>query len=138
MHVNKEMALLNAALCPQVFTLLTVTLPATVPQVLVILVVPCPAVMVAPVGTVHNCVTPVTAGVVKVTPTWFGHTEATLVILAGVAGKRVSDALRVDVPPQALTAVTERVPVVNVLGTLITIELPLLVTIEQPAGTVQL
>jgi protease II len=80
----------------------------------------------------------VTAGVVKVTPTWFGQTDATLVILAGVAGKRVSDTLRVDVPPHAFTAVTDSVPVVNVLGTLNTIELPLLVTIVQPAGTDQL
>ena len=69
---------------------------------LVILVVPCPAEMVAPDGTVHNCVTPVTAGVVKVTPTWLGHTDATLVILAGVPGKRVSDALRSELPPQLL------------------------------------
>ena len=59
-------------------------------------------------------------------------------MLAGVAGKRVSDALRVDVPPQLFTACTVKVPVVNVLGMFSTIELPLLVTIVQPAGTVQL
>ena len=59
-------------------------------------------------------------------------------MLAGVPGKRVSDTLRAEVPPQLFTAVTLMVPVVNVLGTFITIELPLLVTIEQPDGTVQL
>ena len=59
-------------------------------------------------------------------------------MLAGVPGKRVSDTLRIEVPPQLLTADTLIVPVVNVLGTFITIELPLLVTIEQPDGTVQL
>ena len=59
-------------------------------------------------------------------------------MLAGVPGKRVSETLRVEVPPQPFTAVTLMVPVVNVLGTFITIELPLLVTIEQPDGTVQL
>ena len=57
-------------------------------------------------------------------------------ILAGVAGKRVSDALRNELPPQLLNARTLSVPVVNVLGTFITIELPLLVTIVQPLGTV--
>ena len=59
-------------------------------------------------------------------------------MLAGVPGKRVSDTLRIEVPPQLLTADTLIVPVVNVLGTFITIELPLLVTIEHPDGTVQL
>jgi hypothetical protein len=57
-------------------------------------------------------------------------------MLAGVAGKRVSDALRNELPPQLLKARTLNVPVVNVLGTFITIELPLLVTIVQPLGTV--
>ena len=96
--------MLSADDCPQAFTLLTVTLPAVVPQVHVMLVVLCPAVIVAPVGTAHDCVTPVTAGVVNTTPVWFGHTDAAPVILAGVAGKRVSEALRVDVPPQLFTA----------------------------------
>ena len=59
-------------------------------------------------------------------------------MLAGVPGKRVSDTLRIEVPPQPFTAVTLIVPVVNVLGTFITIELPLLVTIVHPDGTVQL
>ena len=59
-------------------------------------------------------------------------------MLAGVEGKRVSDALRVDVPPQLFTTWTDKVPVVNVLDTFNTIELPLFVTIVQPAGTVQL
>ena len=59
-------------------------------------------------------------------------------MLAGVPGKRVSETLRVEVPPQPFTAVTLIVPVVNVLGTFITIELPLLVTIVHPDGTVQL
>jgi hypothetical protein len=59
-------------------------------------------------------------------------------MLAGVPGKRVSETLRVEVPPQLFTAVTLMVPVVNVLGTFITIELPLLVTIVHPDGTVQL
>jgi hypothetical protein len=102
MQASNVTALLNAALCPQAFTLLTVTLPAAVPHVQVMLVVLCPAVIVAPVGTVHNCVTPVTAGVVKVTPTWLGHTDVGPVILAGVDGKRVSDALRSELPPQLL------------------------------------
>ena len=66
------------------------------------LVVLCPAVIVAPVGVVHSCVTPVTAGVVKVTPAWLGHTDAGPVMLAGVEGKRVSDALRSELPPQLL------------------------------------
>ena len=92
--------------CPQVFTPRTVTLPAAVPQVHVILVVPCPAVIVAPVGTVHVLVTPVTAGVVKFTPTCDGHTEAGPVILAGVAGKRVSARVRVMLPPQPFKQAT--------------------------------
>jgi len=138
MQVNSVTALLSAALCPQAFTLRTVTLPAAVPQVHVMLVVLWPAVMVAPVGAAHNCVTPVTAGVVKFTPTWFGQTDAGPVMLAGVDGKRVSDAVRVDVPPQLFTACTDKVPVVNVLGIFNTIELPLLVAIVQPVGTVQL
>jgi hypothetical protein len=100
------------------------------------LVVLWPAVMVAPVGAVQSCVTPVTAGVVKFTPTWLGHTDAGPVILAGVEGKRVSEALRSELPPQLLNARTLNVPVVNVLGTFITIELPLLVAIVQPVGTV--
>ena len=66
------------------------------------LVVLWPAVMVAPVGAVHNCVTPVTAGVVNTTPTWLGHTVAAPVMLAGVAGKRVSDTLRSALPPHEL------------------------------------
>ena len=136
MQVNSVTALLSAALCPQAFTLRTVTLPAAVPQVHDMLVVLWPAVMAAPVGAVHNCVTPVTAGVVKVTPTWLGHTDAAPVMLAGVDGKRVSEALRSELPPQLLYARTLKVPVVKVLGTFITIELPLLVDIEQPVGTV--
>ena len=59
-------------------------------------------------------------------------------MLAGVAGNRVSDALRDAEAPHRLTAATVSVPVVNVLGTFITMEVPLLVTIEHPAGTVQL
>ena len=54
MQVNNVNALLRAALCPQAFTLRTVTLPAAVPQVHVMLVVLWPAVMVAPVGAAHN------------------------------------------------------------------------------------
>jgi len=104
MHVNSVTALLSAALCPQAFTLRTVTLPAAVPQVHIMLVVLWPAVMVAPVGAVQSCVTPATAGVVNTTPTWLGHTDAAPVMLAGVDGKRVSDAVRVDVPPQLFTA----------------------------------
>jgi hypothetical protein len=57
-------------------------------------------------------------------------------MLAGVDGKRVSDALRNELPPQLLYARTLRVPVVKLLGTLMTIEFPLLVTIVQPDGTV--
>lgn len=136
MHVASVNALLRALDCPQAFTPRTVTLPAAVPQVHVMLVVFCPPVIVAPVGTAHNCVTPVTAGVVKFTPTWFGQTLAGPVMLAGVAGKRVSDALREALPPHEFTACTVNVPVVNVLGTFSTIEVPLLVTIVQPVGTV--
>ena len=104
MQVSKETAKVRVLDCPQAFTPRTVTLPAAVPQVHVMLVVFWPAVIVAPVGTVHNCVTPVTAGVVKFTPTWFGQTLAGPVMLAGVAGKRVSDALRAALPPHKLTA----------------------------------
>lgn len=102
------------------------------------LVVFCPAVMVAPVGTVHVLVTPVTAGVVKFTPTCDGHTDAGPVILAGVAGKRVSDKVRVMLPPQLFTQATLRVPVVNVLGILIVTVFKLLETIVHPTGAVQL
>ena len=138
MHVSSVSALLNAADCPQVFTPRTVTLPATVPQVHVILVAPCPAVIVVPVGTVHVLVTPVTAGVVKFTPTCDGHTEAGPVILEGVAGKRVSANVRVMLPPQLFTQATLNVPVVKVLGTLMVTVLRLLDTIVHPVGAVQL
>ena len=57
-------------------------------------------------------------------------------MLAGVAGKRVSDALRSELPPQLLYALTLKVPVVKLLGTLSTIELPLFVTIVQLDGAV--
>jgi hypothetical protein len=115
-----------------------VTLPAAVPQLHVIEVVPCPPVITALFGAVHNCVTPVTVGVVKFTPTWLGHTDAGPDMLAGMAGRRVSDALRVAEPPHALTTCTLSVPVVKVLGIFRTIELPLFVAIEHPDGTVQL
>jgi hypothetical protein len=59
-------------------------------------------------------------------------------MLAGVEGSRVSDTLLVADPPHAFTACTLNVPVVNVLGIFKTIELPLLVAILQPEGTVQL
>ena len=78
------------------------------------------------------------AGVENTTPTWFGHTVEGPEILAGVAGKRVKEALREELTPQIFTAATVSVPVVNVLGTFITIDVPLFVTIEQPEGTVQL
>jgi hypothetical protein len=92
--------------------------------------------MAAPLGTAHSCVTPLTAGVVNTTPTWFGQTEAAPVMLAGVEGKRVSDAVRSELPPQLLYARTLNVPVVKVFDTFNTIELPLLVTMVQPDGTV--
>ena len=130
--------MLLAADCPQAFTPRTVTLPAAVPQVHVILVVPCPAVIVAPVGTVHVLVTPVTAGVVKFTPTCDGHTDAGPVMLAGVAGKRVSANVRVMLPPQLFTQATLNVPVVKVLGTLIVTVFKLLDAMVHPAGAVQL
>jgi hypothetical protein len=57
-------------------------------------------------------------------------------MLAGVAGKRVSDALRNELPPQALYARTLSVPVVNELGIFITIEVPLFVTMVHPVGAV--
>ena len=138
MHVSKVNALLLVADCPQAFTPRTVTLPAAVPQVHVILVVPCPAVIVAPVGTVHVLVTPVTAGVVKFTPTCDGHTEAGPVMLEGVAGKRVSANVRVMLPPQLFTQATLNVPVVKVLGTLIVTVFKLLDAMVHPAGAVQL
>jgi len=136
MQVARVTDLLNAADCPQAFTLRTVTLPADVPQLHVMLVAPWPPVILTPAGTAHVCVTPVTAGVVKFTPTWFGQTLAGPEMLAGVAGRRVSDTLRSELPPQLLYARTLNVPVVKVLGTFITIELPLSVTIVQPDGTV--
>jgi len=101
-------------------------------------VVFCPAVIVAPVGTVHVLVTPVTAGVVKFTPTCDGHTEAGPVMLAGVAGKRVSAKVRVILPPQPFKQATLKVPVEKVLGTLMVTVLRLLDTIVHPAGAVQL
>ena len=57
-------------------------------------------------------------------------------MLAGVEGKRVNDAVRTALPLHILYARTLKVPVVNVLGTFITIEVPLLVTIVHPVGTV--
>jgi hypothetical protein len=138
MQTSKVNALVNAADDPQVLTLFTVTLPATVPQVHVMLVVPWPAVIAAPVGTVHNWVTPVTAGVVKFTPTCDGQTEAAPVMLAGVPGKRVSASVLLTLPPQLFTQATLRVPVVNVLGILMTTLFKLLDAIVQPAGAVQL
>jgi hypothetical protein len=58
-------------------------------------------------------------------------------MLAGVAGNRVNDALRVALPPHRFNACTLNVPVVKVLGIFNTIDVPLLLTIVQPAGTVQ-
>ena len=83
-------------------------------------------------------VTPVTAGVVKFTPTCEGHTEAGPVMLAGVAGRRESDNERVMLPPQLFTQATLNVPELNVLGTLIVTVLKLLDTMVHPAGAVQL
>ncbi len=94
--------------------------------------------MVAPVGTVHVLVTPDTAGVVKFTPTCDGHTEAGPVMLAGVAGKRVSASVRVILPPQLFTQATLNVPVVKVLGTLIVAVFKLLDAMVHPAGADQL
>lgn len=68
MHTAIATDLVNAVDCPQVFTFLTDTFPVDVPQVHVILVVPCPAVITAPVGTDHDCVSPVTEGVVNTKP----------------------------------------------------------------------
>jgi len=102
------------------------------------LVVFCPAVIAAPVGTVHVLVTPVTAGVVKFTPSCEGHTEAGPVMLAGVAGKRVSAKVRVMLPLQPFKQATLKVPVEKVLGTLMVTVLRLLDTIVHPAGAVQL
>jgi hypothetical protein len=102
------------------------------------LVVFCPAVIVAPVGTVQVLVTPVTAGVVKFTPTCDGQTDAGPVMLAGVAGRRVKAKVRVILPPQLLTQATLNVPVVKVLGTLIVTVVKLLDTIVHPVGAVQL
>jgi hypothetical protein len=59
-------------------------------------------------------------------------------MLAGVAGKRVKAKVRVMLPPQLFTHATLKVPVVNVLGTLIVTVLRLLDTIVQPVGAVQL
>ena len=123
--------------CPQAFTPRTVTLPAAVPHVHVMLAVFCPAVIVAPVGTVQVLVTPDTAGVVKFTPTCDGHTDAGPVMLAGVAGRRVRARVFVTLPPQLLAATTRSVPVVKVLGTLMVTVFKLLDTIVQPVGAVQ-
>ena len=46
-------ALLLAELVPQLLVAVTLTLPEVAPKVTVALVVPCPAVTVAPAGTVH-------------------------------------------------------------------------------------
>lgn len=92
--------------------------------------------MDVPEGTNHVCVTPVIAGVVKFTPSWFGQADVGPVMLAGVDGRRVSDALRSELPPQLLYARTLNVPVVKVLGTFNKIVLPLLVAMVHPEGTV--
>jgi hypothetical protein len=94
--------------------------------------------MVAPVGTVHVLVTPVTAGVVKFTPTCDGHTDTGPVMLAGVAGKRVKANVRVMLPAQLFTHATLNVPVVKVLGTLMVAVFKLLDAMVHPAGAVQL
>ena len=138
MHVKSVSDLLRVADCPQAFNPRTVTLPAAVAHVQVMLVVFCPTVIVPPVGAVHVLVTPATAGVVKFTPTCDGHTDAGPVMLAGVAGRRVKANVRVMLPPQPFTHATLKVPVVNVLGTLMVTVLRLLDTIVQPVGAVQL
>jgi hypothetical protein len=138
MHTAIATDLVNAVDCPQVFTFLTDTFPVDVPHVHVILVVPCPAVITAPVGTDHDCVSPVTEGVVNTKPVWFGHELAGPVMLAGVAGTAVSVVLRDDVAPQELVTVTDNVPDVKELGMLSEMDVPVFDTIVQPVGTVQL
>lgn len=59
-------------------------------------------------------------------------------MLAGVAGTAVSVVLRDDVAPQELVTVTDNVPDVKELGMLSEMDVPVLDTIVQPAGTVQL
>ena len=138
MHVNNVNDLLRVEDCPHAFTPRTVTLPGTVPHVQVMLAVFCPAVIVAPVGTVHVLVTPDTTGVVKFTPTCDGHTDAGPVMLAGVAGRRVNANVRVMLPPQLFTQATLNVPVVKGLGTLMVAVFKLLDAMVHPAGAVQL
>jgi hypothetical protein len=80
----------------------------------------------------------VTAGVVNTKPVWLGHADAGPLILAGVAGTALRVVLREDVAPQELVTVTDSVPDVNELGMLSVMEVPVLDTILQPAGTDQL
>lgn len=123
---------------PHALFALTVTLPAAAPQLAVIAVVPCPDAMVHPAGTVQVKVFVPCASVLNATPTWLGQTEAGPVMLAGVDGRRVKEALRTVEPPQLFKAVTLNVPVVKVLGTFKRIWLPLLNTMLHPVGTDQL
>jgi hypothetical protein len=50
---NTDIVELAAVEVPQAFEAVTVTFPEVDPKVTVALVVPCPAVIVAPAGTVH-------------------------------------------------------------------------------------
>jgi len=128
----------SAADCPQALLFLTETLPVMLLQLHVIDGVPCPDVIVTPEGTVQVGVTPVTDGVVKVNPVWFGQVVDGPLMLKGVAGNRVSVVFLDALPPHAFVAVTDKVPEIKVEDTLSVMELPLLAITLHPLGTIQL
>jgi hypothetical protein len=66
------------------------------------------------------------------------HTETGPVIDAGVGGTPVSANVLAVLAPQALLAITDKVPVVKPDGTVIVMEVPVLAVIVHPVGAVQL
>ena len=126
-------------LVPQALPARTVTDPATVPHFTVMAFVPDPAVMLAPVGTVQLYVlTPVTAGVVYDSPVADGQTEAGPLIDAGVEGRRLKVSVLAVLDPQLLLATTDMEPLLKAVLMFTTTEVPLLLVMLQPEGTVQL
>ena len=77
------------------------------------------------------------AVVLKTTPVADGHTEVGPVIAAGVPGFETIASVLAGVPaPHALLATTDTFPLMDVEGTVMSAEVPLLTTV-QPAGAVQ-
>ena len=67
-----------------------------------------------------------------------GQTAVGPVIDAGVVGTPVSDNVLAVLAPQALLAITDKVPVVKPDGMVMVIDVPVLAVIVHPAGAVQL